>query len=84
MRRELGSVGDQRELSPLLVAGHTYRECMRLLGWPYGRVSEAARAIKGLDSDAVAGRRRRDDARVKRARVTESLRQHLRAAGVIS
>lgn len=83
MRRELGSTADQRELSPLLIAGHTYREAMALLGWPYGRVSEAARAIKGLDSDAVAGRRRRDDVRVKRSRVAESLRQHLCTAGML-
>ena len=82
MRKELGSTQDQRRLSPLLTEGKTYREAMVALGWTYGRVSEAARAIKGLDSDSTTGRSRRDAAKVKRARVAESLRAHLRAAGV--
>ncbi len=79
MARELGSLVDQRALSPLLIAGKTYREAMVLLGWPYGRVSEAARAIKGMDSDSRDGRSLRGRHVEARARTLAALKAEIAA-----
>ena len=79
MKRELGSVADQRALSPLLIEGKTYREAMVLLGWPYGRVSEAARAIKGMDSDSRDGRSLRGRHVEARARTMAALKVEIAA-----
>lgn len=53
---KLGSKRDQEVIRPLLVAGRSYRDCADLLGWKYGRVSEAARATMGMPSDSRDGR----------------------------
>lgn len=56
-RGQSGSAADVAVIADLVFEkGFKYREAAAFLGWTYSRVSEAARAYKGMESDNRGGR----------------------------
>lgn len=60
---------DKAAVAPLVETGHAYRDIAARLGWSYHRVSETARALRGLPSDNERRKARKAERRAIKATV---------------